>query len=341
MMFAAAASAQSSQEAAALNDRGNVSLTSRDYEAAETLFRQAAAMFGALGPQFEAHRAGVLLNVGQTLNGQGKRREGAAVYEQALEIHRRTLGAKHINTITNINYLASTYLLLGDMDRAQPLFAEALAVARGVCPNHIQYATALAGMSNIRSRQGKYVEALSLGEEALALSIKLDGDDGLDTALMYSEVAEVHRVARHNARALPLYRKARAIYEKELGPDHPRVASVLSQEGLILMDDNKLTLAEQAMTRALDSLRRSCPGCMVEEWIAESNLALLRLKQGNFEESDRLFSHVLSLQETCLPRPSRDMALTLQSLAAVRKKEKRYEDAVRLNKRAEMIMAFQ
>jgi tetratricopeptide (TPR) repeat protein len=279
--------------------------------------------------------------VGQSLNGQGKRREGAEVYEQALELHRRSLGAKHVHTITNMNYLASTYLLLGDMDRAEPLFAEALAVARGFCPNHIQYATALAGMSSIRSRQGKYDEALSLGEEALKLSIKLDGDDGLDTALMYSEVGEIHRAARHNARALPLYRKARAIYEKYLGPDHPRVASVLSQEGLILMDDNKLTLAEQAMTRALEVLRRSCPGCMVEQWIAESNLALLRLKQGNFEESDRLFSHVLSVQEKCLPRPSRDLALTLQSLAAVRKKEKLYEDAVRLNKRAEMIMAFQ
>ena len=46
-------------------------------------------------------------------------------------------------------------------------------------------------------------------------------------------------------RALPLYRKARFIYEQGLGPSDPRVSAILSQEGLILMAEGKLALAEQ------------------------------------------------------------------------------------------------
>ena len=79
----------------------------------------------------------------------------------------------------------------------------------------------------------------------MTIALKADGDNGLDAALAYSNVAEAHRMAGRPERALPLYKKARAIYERVLGPDHPRVASVLSQEGLILMEDGKLSLAEK------------------------------------------------------------------------------------------------
>jgi len=79
-------------------------------------------------------------------------------------------------------------------------------------------------------------------------------------------------------------------------------------------------------------LRRSCPGCVTENWIAESNLALLRLAQNRYEEADRLFTHVLSLRET---------AEALRSLAIVREKERRHKDAVLLMKRANQLLAYQ
>ena len=47
------------------------------------------------------------------------------------------------------------------------------------------------------------------------------GEDSVDAALAYSSVAEAHRIAGAPDRALPLYRKARALYEKALGPGSP------------------------------------------------------------------------------------------------------------------------
>ena len=153
-------------------------------------------------------------------------------------------------------------------------------------------------------------------------------------------LAEAHRSMGSGARALPLYRQARALYQKALGPDNPRVATLLSQEGLILMQDGKLALAEQAMTQALRSLSKWCPGCLVELAIAQSNLGLLHVGQKRYREADEAYSAVIELREKFAVSPGPELADALQSLAEVREKERRFDDAARLKSRAQMIRGY-
>ena len=335
------AAAQGVQEARELDKRGNAAMERYRHEEAEQWFRQSVEMFRSLGPGNQADLAEVLSDLGEALAGQGKRKEAIEEYKQALSLHVQALGAKHLRTLTNMNLLASARLMSGDLAGAEPLLTEIISTSRELYPRDVQLAAALGGLSYVYSRQGRLVEAQRLADEALALSLEIEGEDSLNTAMMYANSAEIHRLAGRNARALPLYRKARAISEKKLDPVHPRIASLLSQEGLILMDENQLTLADHAMTRALGILQQSCPGCMTESWVAESNLALLRLKQKKYAEADRLLSHVLSMQETHLPRPGRETAQTLQTLAAVREKQRRHADAVLLTRRADRLLAYQ
>ena len=51
-----------------------------------------------------------------------------------------------------------------------------------------------------------------------------------------------------------LYRRALAIYEKSLGPDHPDVAIDLNNLAMLLQDANRLSEAEPFMRRALSHL---------------------------------------------------------------------------------------
>ena len=179
-----------------------------------------------------------------------------------------------------------------------------------------------------------------MSEEALKLVLKAEGDEGLDAALAYANVGEAHRWLGQTDRALPLLRKARSIYTTILGANHPRVASILSQEGLIYMQDGKLSLAEKHMVQSLDILAKTCPDCKFEQFVGESNLGLLRLRQGKYAEADRLLTHVLYLEENYMSRPSPDMATTLLALAEIRDKQHRYDDAARLHKRADTILEF-
>src|SRR5260370_39284063 len=86
------------------------------------------------------------------------------------------------------------------------------------------------------------------------------------------------------------------------------------------------------MSRAVELLRRSCPGCVTENWMAESNRAVLRLAQNRYEEADHLFTHVLALRET---------AEALRSLAVVREKERPHQDAILLIDPAHQVLAQQ
>jgi len=323
-----------------LNTRGNDASDAGRYEDAMRLYRESLAIWSAAGPEYDAHRAGTLLNLGIVISATGNRPGATRVMEQALALHRKTLGVKNHRTLSNMNLLASNYLMIGEVDRAEALVEEALPIERELFPEDIQTARSLEALCNALIRRGRQAEAIAPAEEALTIAIKSTGEDSLDTALAYSNVGEAHRSTGHPERALPLFRKARGLYEKGLGADHPRVAALLSQEGLIMVQDGKLSLAEQLMVRAVDMLNRGCPKCSVELAIAENNLAVLRIQQKRYRDADELLTHTVALRENFTASPGVELAGTLQLLATVREKERLFDDAKRLKSRANLILGY-
>jgi tetratricopeptide (TPR) repeat protein len=323
-----------------LNDRGNQASEAGRPDEAIGLYRDALAIWRASGPDYDAHRAGTLFNLGIAVSAAGNRPEAAKVLEEALVLHRKTLGERNLRTIANMNLLASNYLMIGKAEQAEALFREALPLARDMAPRDIQTARALEGISSVLVRRGQAAEAIAPGEEALSIAIQVAGENSLDAALAYANVGEAHRGAGHSERALPLFRKSRALYEKTLGPEHPRVAALLSQEGLLLLEDRKPASAEQLMTQALSTLDRGCPKCVVERAIAENNLAVLRLQQKRYADAGQLLTHVITLRENYTATPGPELAETLRLLAVVRQKEKRFDDAERLTRRANVILGY-
>jgi len=341
LLTAIGAAAQTSTETAhSLNTQGNRVAESGNYPEAQRLYQESIRIWRRMGPEFEGHTAGVLLNLAAALCGDGQRQAASKVFEEALALHRRALGVTHLHTLTNMNLAASNYLMLGDPERAEALLQEALPIERELYREDIQTARTLEGLSNLLIRRGQGREALPPAEEALRIAIHSTGEDSVDTALAYTSVAEAHRFIGRAERALPLFRKARWLYEKALGPEDPRVASLLSQEGLILMQDGKLSLAEQVMVRAVKTLRKGCPGCVVELSIVQSNLGLLRLKQKRYREADEALTIAVELREKFAVKPGPELADALQTLAIARQKLRLFDDAARLNTRAQMIRGY-
>jgi tetratricopeptide (TPR) repeat protein len=341
LLTAISAAAQSPQEMAKnLNNEANRVADLGNYAEAERLYQQSIDIWRSLGPGFEAHTAGTLVNLAVALSGEGRRPAATRLFQEALALHLRALGPRHLRTITNMNELATNYLMTGDPDRGEALYREVLPIERELYPHDLQLAHTLEGLAYDFVRRKVGQEALPLAEEALRIAIERTGENSLEAALAYSTVAESYRIMSAGERALPLYRKARVLYEKALGPDHPRVASLLSQEGLILMHDGKFALADQAMTQAVKSLKKTCPDCQAELAITQSNLGLLRLRQKRYRDADEAFSAVIELREKVNASTAPELADALQNLAAVREKEHLLDDAARLNSRAQMIRAY-
>jgi tetratricopeptide (TPR) repeat protein len=340
LLLTAAAFAQSpAHDALKINEQGNAASDAGNYAEAAARYREAIEIWRTLGPDYKAHLAASTMNLGTVLCAEGRRVEGAAAFTEALALHRAVLGPHHKRTLINMTLLASDYLMLGELQQVQAILDEALPLARAEFSSDVQLARCLEIQSGLLNRHGKAKEAIAPAEEALRIAIQTAGEDSLETGLAYSAAAEALRTAGQQNRALPLYRKARAVYEKFLGPEHPRVASLWSQEGLIQMDEGKLSTAEQSMLKAIELLKKTCPDCAVEMAVAESNLGLLRLKQKRYREADEIFSQAVNLRERLLPTAVPELAQAIENLAYTRRLEHRDQDAEQLAQRAAGMMA--
>jgi tetratricopeptide (TPR) repeat protein len=319
MLFAQTLAAQ--PEASALNQRCIDSWSRGEYAAAERLCRQSTAQWESLGVAFAPHLAATRVNLAQALAAQGRRSEAREEAQQAVTVLHASPGPRDAHTLFAMNLLAALDVTLGNDTSAAHLLDEALPIERALDPAGLQLSRTLHVLACLRVRQHRYDEALPLADEALRIAIQGAGEDSTDAALTYATAAEVHRAAGRPDRALPLYRRARSIYEKRYGPGDLRVAPILTQESLILIDDRKYALAEQQLRHALAIVDRACPDCVTERCAAEGALALLRARQGKYAEADRLFTHVLAVQQSA-PVPASAIADTLGSLAFVRSKEK-------------------
>jgi tetratricopeptide (TPR) repeat protein len=331
--------AQSKPPADDWNERGLAATGRGEYAEAERLYRESIRLWQEMGTQYEGHTAVAMANLAEALCAEGKWTDGVRTLSKALELSRRALGPEHLSTVAAMNLLASAEMVLGDLDSAIQLYTEALAIERRLYPNSAQLARTLMGMSSYSVRSNRMAEALPPAEEGLKLAIATGGEKSIDTGMAYANVAQILVFSNQPARAIPLFRKAEAIYAALLSPESPRYASVLSQEGLALMQDHKLALADRNMTRAVEILSH-CAECQYLTAIAQSNLGLVRFKEGKYSDADALLTRALALQESYSSRPSSEMAATLDRLAEVRRKEHREADAEHLHDRALMIQSY-
>jgi len=322
-----------------LNVRGNEAAARRDYSAAEQLYSQALEAWRSVGPSSDPYAATTLINLGETYCSEGKWRQALTVVQQALELNRRSLGLRHLRTVTNLNVLGNVYLFLGELDKAEAAYNEALPVEEELYPHDLQLAQTLAGLSSVRMRMGHPDDNLRLAERALSLAIETQGEHSMAVAGMYSNLGQLHSQAGRPERAIPLFRKARAISEQILGADNPALASLLSSEGSALMSDGQLGLAGQKMEQAMRLLAQ-CPDCKYELAVAECNLGVLRFRQRQYDQADKLLTEGLAMEEQSAPRASADQASTLRALAKLREKQKRYADATSLKNRANALVGF-
>jgi tetratricopeptide (TPR) repeat protein len=99
--------------------------------------------------------------------------------------------------------------------------------------------------------QARYAEALPLLQQALAVCRKVLGEENLNTATSYNNVAFCLNAQGQHARALLLYEKALTIYRKVLGEDHPASAQSYGNLAICLDKQGQHARALPLLEKAL------------------------------------------------------------------------------------------
>ena len=324
--------------AAALNNLALVLEKLGDYPAAESLLRRSLRILEKeLGKQHQ-DTAITLSNLGRVRDLQGKFGEasrGAAdedaarlstraqelmergQYQEAetlqhrvVAIHEKTLGAEHPTTATSLSNLGNVLYLQGKFKEAEEMHRRVLAVREKVLGmEHPDTATSMNNLANVLQQQGK--------DDLLAPS-------------------EARAQARFNLQAYTetenLFRKALAIQERTLGPEHPATANTLNNLSTYLDRRGRAEEAEPLQRRALDILEKSLGPLHPDTAAMLTTLAVMLDRQGKLTESEALYRKAVEVARQA--GNPRILLLNSSRLGYALAKRGRYREALPFYKEA-------
>ena len=177
---------------------------------------------------------------------------------------------------------------------------------------------------------------------ALALVDRTGLDDTVTAATTWLNAATVSKCFGRAAEALPLYEKARAVYERELGPADPRLAGLYNNFALALTDLGRFDEAKALYERALEILGAGEHGAL-ETAVTELNLAnLAEARDGLLEAEEEIETRLdrawALLNDPSLPRNG-GYAFVCEKCASTFDYYGRFMDAQELRERSEQIYA--
>ncbi|HUR01437.1 MAG TPA: tetratricopeptide repeat protein [Nonomuraea sp.] len=169
--------------------------------------------------------ARALQGCGVVLKQLGEPHKAIPRYRRSVEIH-HSLGSVR-GEAGGLNNLASAYLILARLERAEECLRASLPLTRESGDRHLQTLT-LVNLALVRKRQARFPEALESLHEALALAEA----DGLRyaEAVTYETFGSVHCDAGHYERAIDVFGRSLAI-AMEVENRRCQIASLIGMAG--------------------------------------------------------------------------------------------------------------
>src|SRR5262249_14898941 len=155
-----------------------------------------------------------------------------------------------------------------------------------------------------------------------------------DTAISLNNLAVLYITTGAYAKAEPLYQRALAIREKELGREHPDTAISLSNLAELYRTTGAYSNAEPLHQRALAISEKALGPEHAKTATALNNLALLYITTGAYAKAEPLYQRALAIFDKALGPDDADPATSLNNLALLYSTTGAYANAEPLYQRA-------
>ena len=205
-------------------------------------------------------QARLMYTMAKTYQGLGLASDALRLDQRALEIRRRVLGTRNVDTIDTINALGIDEYYEGHYDEAEKLFGEVLQLRREVSGSEDRETLgAMANLSAAYQVQGQYEKAEPLQRELLATRQRLFGPEHPDTIESILLLANTFNSEHKEMEAEKLQREAYEIQKRKLGPDHPDTLLAMANLAATLKDERKFA-DSRAMYEELYPIERKVLG---------------------------------------------------------------------------------
>ncbi|HQR44828.1 MAG TPA: serine/threonine-protein kinase [Thermoanaerobaculia bacterium] len=226
--------------------------------------------------------------------------------------------------------LGTTYSSLGDLDRAEKLLREAVALRKGGSP--AERAESLVDLGATLQRRGQLKEAEPLLREALDLRIKDRGPDDKAVAECMTTLAIIRKGQGDTKETIALIERSLAILEKVAPGSDAILESRNELANLLIESTSDYQKAIALHAQNLVDLRKYYGESHPYVALALNNIARAETDAGRNADADRHFQEALALQQKIYGKPHPETALTLHNYGFLRLEEGRLEEAEKLTR---------
>jgi CHAT domain-containing protein/tetratricopeptide (TPR) repeat protein len=174
---------------------------------------------------------------------------------------------------------------------------------------------------------GKYVEAVPLAEDLLAIREKVLGREHPGIASNLNTLAGLYMALGRYDNAEPLYNRSLAIRVRALGPEHLEITYSLNGLGKVYESQGRYADAEPPYRRSLAILEKVLGPNHPDVAIPLQGLAALYQKTGRYSEAEPLYKRNLTIREKAVGLDHTQVARALYDLSNLYFEQGRYAEA--------------
>ena len=229
--------------------------------------------------------------------------------------------------------VAFIYLQLSELEAAEPLVEEAVALRRQVADDPAGRARSEEVLGMLRFQQGHYDAAETAFAGALAMLPKNDGSDGAsleDEARLLGHLASVAAYRGQLDLAEERFRRALEL-DRGVSPDR---ADHLQGLALVMQIQGELATSADLYRQALAAVEAAHGTGSLQAAVVLGNLASLHLARGRIQEAEAVYRQVLGILLAQLGEEHVEVAKVRQSLATTLESQERLGEAADLYRRA-------
>lgn len=262
-----------------------------DLAQAEPFYLQAKSILETAGAEGQSLLAVTLSGLGLLRIEQEKWNEAETTLTRAIDLcHAARTGTGRCG-LTAMRNLGDLYTALGRLDDAASLFERAVNMARQEPGLERSFVAAiLRSLGYVYLQKAAYEKAEPLLREAMESS-RANGDNTPGYADSLLGLARMYRAQHDTARALPLVKKATAIYE---AAGDPLKAIAWDELGMIALEDRKFSTAREWFVRSLEFDRTTFGAGHITSLRAQVDLAQAYLGERKYTAAHELIETALA-----------------------------------------------
>lgn len=154
-------------------------------------------------------------------------------------------------------------------------------------------------LAGLYRKLGRKDDAFSMVDSLLALVAKMKIENNVGAGTTFINCATVYKAFSLAERALPLFEKAAAVYEKDLPKNDRRFGGLYNNMALALVDLNRFDEAYALYEKAV-SVMEKVDGGLLEVAITYLNIASAKEKELGLQDAEKIIENLLNKAEKIL-----------------------------------------